>query len=250
MAVVTESREPANEVKFLIDSGCAGAIGDWARAHIGPDPFAQDPAGFYHTTSLYFDTEELDVLHRRGSYARSKYRVRRYGRAENLFLERKLKKSGVVTKKRSIIGLTELGRLSDADAQKGWNGYWFHRRILARQLRPICQISYLRLARVTHTEAGPLRLTMDQELRANRTEAMLFDHGTSTVPLSEKNPILELKFRNEMPALFHKLVKEFSLSPAPVSKYRLGVAALGISDQPIDESAECEPDEQPTATAI
>jgi hypothetical protein len=41
--------------------------------------------------------------------------------------------------------------------------------------------------------------------------------------------ILELKYRVEMPALFRHLVEEFALEPAPVSKYRLAAAALGLA---------------------
>jgi hypothetical protein len=42
MASVSEAREPAAEMKFLIDSDCARAVSDWARVHIGPDPYAHD----------------------------------------------------------------------------------------------------------------------------------------------------------------------------------------------------------------
>ena len=230
MAPVSEAREPANEIKFLIDKTCARAIGEWAQAHIGPDPNASDETGCYDTTSLYFDTENLDVLNQRGSYARSKYRVRQYGGGGGAFLERKLRKSGVVTKRRSMIGIDDLSRLSYANAERGWNGYWFHRRILARRLRPVCQVSYSRLARVTETQTGPLRLTMDRELLAHRTGDLRFDHGAKGIALSETQPILELKFRLEMPALFNRLIEEFSLSPATVSKYRMAAAALGISE--------------------
>lgn len=230
-----EAREPASEVKFLIDSGCAHAIGEWARTHIGPDPNAADETGCYQSTSLYFDTENLDVLNQRGSYARSKYRVRRYGGGDGAFLERKLKKSGVVTKRRSVIAIDDLSRLAhgiieSGEAESGWNGYWFHRRLIARQLRPVCQISYRRLARVTETGSCPLRLTLDRELRAHRTESLRFDTGATGIALPEKQLILELKFRRAMPALFNQLIDEFGLSPATVSKYRLAAAALGMAE--------------------
>jgi len=251
-----ETRElAATEIKFLIDLNCARAISDWARSRIGPDPNAPDETGYYQTTSLYFDTASRDVLNQRGSYARSKYRVRRYGGGdgEGTFLERKLKKGGMVRKRRSVIGIGDLSRLAQGitesgGAERGWNGYWFHRRLLARQLRPVCQIAYRRLARVTETGSGPLRLTVDQEMRAHRIDHLRFEHGAPGILLSEKQPILELKFRQAMPELFAQLIEEFHLSPATVSKYRLAAAALGISNVPLDPNAECEADEQP-ATA-
>jgi len=221
-----EIREAANEVKFVVDRNCARAIGEWASAHLGPDPNAQDEGGCYQTTSLYFDTEGLDVLNQNGSYARSKYRVRRYGRGEGAFLERKLKKDGAVSKRRSIVGLNDLSRLTASGAERGWNGYWFHRRLLARRLRPVCQISYRRMARVNATSSGVIRLTLDQGLRAQRTAELRFENDSRGIPLSENLPILELKFREEMPEVFSRLMEEFRLSPQTISKYRLAAAAL------------------------
>ena len=66
------------------------ALREWARAHLAPDHFGSGPHGDgYTTTSLYFETPGFDVYHRRGSYGRSKFRIRRYGEADIVFLERK-----------------------------------------------------------------------------------------------------------------------------------------------------------------
>lgn len=221
-----EVREAANEVKFLVDPGCARRIGEWARIYLGPDPNAPQDSDCYQTTSLYFDTEDLDGLCQRGSYARSKYRVPRYSGAEGVFLERKLKKDGAVRKRRSIVGVDDLNRLACSNAERGWNGYWFHRRLLARQLRPVCQISYRRMARESETSSGPLRLTLDRDLRAHRPDGLRFDNIAKGIALSENQLILELKFRHEMPALFIRFIGEFRLRPEAVSKYRLAAAAL------------------------
>src|SRR5207245_1606398 len=88
----------------------------------------------YPVTSLYLDTERFDVFHRKGSFGRSKYRVRRYGQSEIAFLERKLKTRGLLTKRRSIVKPDELEHLASDDPERGWAGYWFHRRLLARGL--------------------------------------------------------------------------------------------------------------------
>ncbi len=47
------------------------------------------------------------------------------------------------------------------------------------------------------------------------------------MPVLGGRQILELKFRHHMPAVFKRLVEEFALAPAPASKYRLSMAALG-----------------------
>src|SRR5688572_2760812 len=87
-----ENREFASETKFLVTPAVAEQIRDWARARLAPDPNASgesnDAYDAYQITSLYFDTENFDVFHRKGSFGRSKYRIRRYGESEIAFLER------------------------------------------------------------------------------------------------------------------------------------------------------------------
>jgi len=223
-----ENREFASEIKFLVSPALADQIRDWARGRLAPDPNAAGESGdAYPVTSLYFDTDQFDVFHRKGSFGRSKYRVRRYGQSEITFLERKLKTRGLLTKRRSIVKLDELERLINACPERSWAGYWFHRRMLARGLEPICQISYHRTARIALTQYGPIRLTLDEHLRALPAAGVWFSEQNGTCLLEHQN-ILELKFRCEMPVLFKYLVEEFALNPQPVSKYRLAAIALGL----------------------
>jgi hypothetical protein len=224
-----EHREFASELKCLISPDVAGQIRDWARGRLAPDPNANGDGGdAYQIASLYFDTERFDVFHRIGSFGRSKYRVRRYGRSEITFLERKLKTRGLLTKRRSIVKLDELERLADADPERDWAGYWFHRRLLTRGLGPLCQISYRRTARVSMTNYGPIRLTLDSNLRAAPATGLWFRENDGT-RLLENQFILEMKFRAEMPVFFKQLVEEFALNPQPFSKYRFAAAALGLA---------------------
>jgi hypothetical protein len=189
----------------------------------------------YRITSLYFDTPNFDVFHRKGSFNRAKYRIRRYDLGDIAFLERKLRTRKMLSKRRSIVGIDELERLSDGEPEASWAGYWFHRRLLARGLRPACQISYDRTARVSMTSCGPIRLTVDRNLRALPLDTLAFDDAGIRTPLSQEHHILELKFIRDMPAVFKNLVEEFALNAQPVSKYRLAVAALGYVAEPVME---------------
>jgi hypothetical protein len=229
-----ENREFAAEIKFLLSPTLAARVGEWARQRLAPDPHAAgDTGGAYQITSLYFDTAELDVFHRRGSYGRSKYRIRRYGSSVTVFLERKLKTRGLVTKRRSLVPVDELLQLPGRVAKPGWTGWWFHRRLLARGLEPVCQIGYQRTARVAMTPRGPIRLTLDRNVRAAAIADPGFDDGWPGVPVLDDQVILELKFRHETPLLFKRLVEEFALMPRPISKYRLAAAALGLVKEPL-----------------
>ena len=224
-----ENREFASELKFVVNRALAEQIRDWARTRLSPDPNASDGSiDGYHITSLYFDTIQFDAFHRRGSFGRSKYRIRRYGSSEVAFLERKLKTRGLLSKRRSVVNLDELKRLGHIEPERGWAGFWYHQRLLARRLNPVCWISYRRTARVAMTGYGPIRLTLDDDIQTLVTNELVFDGTTEGRRLSETQIIIELKYRCEMPVLFKRLVEEFALNPQPISKYRLAAVALGL----------------------
>jgi hypothetical protein len=222
-----ETRAAAAEIKFLIDPAVAPAVRAWARAHLQADPHGSGPSGDeYETASLYYDTPDLDVLHRRQSYGRAKYRVRRYGNADTIFLERKLRKPGLLIKRRTVESLSALDRLESNGHDAGWAGEWFHRRLIVRRLRPVSQVVYHRVARVLDCPEGPARLTLDSHLRAMAATDARFSLEPGT-PFLEDRLVLELKYRERLPAVFRRLVEEFALRAETASKYRLGMAALG-----------------------
>lgn len=239
---VRESREFASEIKFQVLEFAGDEILKWAATRLLPDPNAKDDGrnGAYQITSLYFDTEGYDVYHRKGSFARSKYRVRRYGPSKVVFLERKLKTRGLVSKRRAAVGVHELERLQEAEPDPSWPGFWYHQRLLARQLRPICQITYRRIARVALTKYGPVRLTLDRCIQTVPLNLVGFNDLSPGVALSDDQVIVEFKFRMDMPVLFKDLVEQFALLPKRISKYRMAVVALGLvepdqtSPSPID----------------
>ena len=227
MVHTRETRASASEIKFVVDPAVAPAIGAWAREHLKADPHGGGPfEDEYETASLYFDTGTLDVFNRRGSYGRAKYRVRRYGTSDVVFLERKLRQPGLLIKRRTIAAIESLNRLQSSAVQVGWDGEWFHRRLQLRRLAASCQVSYHRMARVLPCPDGIARLTLDSELRAFSLESASFSSGGG-VRFLEHGLILELKYHRYLPALFRRLVEEFALEIGTASKYRLGMAALG-----------------------
>src|SRR3954470_5634250 len=229
------AREPrpfASEIKFVIPAPLGEQIRAWARENLEPDPYGgREFNDWYHTASLYFDTAADDVFHRRRSFGRSKYRVRRYGEADFAFLERKLRKPGVLVKRRTTVSLESIAQLSDAVAGCEWPGEWFHRRLLLRQIRPVCELSYARVARFARTAEGPARLTLDEDVRVVPARQPRFsgEVGTLVVP---GQMILELKYRYRLPAVFKRLAEAFALEPQRASKYRLGMTALGEHEVP------------------
>ncbi len=105
---------------------------------------------------------------------------------------------------------------------------WFDRRLQIRRLQPVCQVSYLRIARHAQTTAGVARLTLDGQLAALASSRCGFEEATGTGLLADEM-ILELKYRSHVPAAFKRLVEEFRLNPRPASKYRLAARTLGVA---------------------
>lgn len=224
-----ETRDSAREVKFLVSPDVAAAILEWSRSRLAADPYSGGESGDeYLTTSLYFDTDDFAVYRRRGSYKRSKLRIRRYGTADVVFLERKLRTARILCKRRTTVPIDDLRRLTSGTFDKTWGGHWFEKRVEARSLHPVCQVSYRRHARVGTGLYGPMRLTFDDQITALPCDDFRFSSETG-VPVLTTQSIVEMKYRIEPPAVLKHLIEEFKLEPAGVSKYRMSMDALAAA---------------------
>jgi hypothetical protein len=227
-----ERRTAAAELKFLVAADAGERVRAWSRARLAPDPHGGGEFGDeYRTSTIYFDTPALDVFRRQGSYGRGKYRARRYGCRGAAFLERKVSRPGLVIKRRTLVPDAALGRALDAAGSGEWEGEWFRRRLRARCLRPVCQIAYQRTARVDGRRPAAMRLTLDRDVRALAVDRLQFSCEPGT-PVLDDQLVLELKYAGAMPDLFRELLDTFGLVPRSASKYRLGVAALGLDVRP------------------
>jgi hypothetical protein len=234
-----------HETKFLIPLEKAAAVLDWARREMDGDPHGNgEHRDEYLVQSIYLDTPEWHVFRKIGSYGRAKYRIRRYSDENWLFLERKLKRGGIVRKRRTTIELDELPKF-----QTHVNGLWYDRRLELRQLKPACYIQYHRVARQKMTSEGLLRLTLDRALEFNTEVAPWFWPGRGGKPFMADRAILELKYPQNpaLPALAKQIVAEFNLNPGPASKYRMALRASHLAPQVMallsDDEAEAEPAE-------
>jgi hypothetical protein len=227
-----ETRDFAREVKFLVDGSLHSKILDWQRANLQADANGAGPhADEYRTASLYFETDDFLVYHKTRSYGRSKFRVRRYGTMDIVFLERKFRTDRLLAKRRTIVPLPELEHLAGESPDRAWAGYWFHRRVLLRRLKPLIQMSYDRVARVGQSENGPVRMTVDTNLRVLPLPDRALIPGVG-LPLIPDKTIIEIKYRVAMPALFRQFCEAFGIEPSKTSKYRLGLSALDYAPAP------------------
>ncbi|HUS37761.1 MAG TPA: polyphosphate polymerase domain-containing protein [Verrucomicrobiae bacterium] len=237
-----------HETKFLISLEKAPAILDWARKHMDGDPHGNgEHRDEYLVQSLYLDTAEWHVFRKIGSYGRAKFRIRRYSDENWLFLERKMKRAGVVRKKRTTIGLEELPGFKNHI-----NGFWYDRRLTLRQLKPMCYIQYHRVARQKMTSDGMLRLTLDRSLEFNTNVTAWSWPNRGGEPVLNDKAILELKYPNELalPSLAKQIIAEFNLNPAAASKYRMAIRASQYAPQVMALTPELNSEEEPPVLRI
>lgn len=223
-----ETRDGAYELKFLLEEAQAEGVLAWAREQLPADPHAtQNGDETYRVHSVYLDTDDLAVYHRRPGFQRSKFRLRRYCSEETIYLEEKRKNRGWVSKVRTRITDAELALLREPTFPAEWAGAWFRQALDERRLTPCCEVSYRRLAREGLAEGEPVRLTIDREIYcASATGLRPGREFEPDVPIPLT--LLELKFRNGLPRLFKRLVRTFNLAPASASKYRHAAEACGI----------------------
>ncbi len=221
------------EIKFLLDDHQSRDVRDWARTHLQPDPHASPENGYEYTVnSLYLDTPGFDIFHRADRSQQSKYRLRRYGNEAVLWAELKRKRNGQVRKRRTSMAALDLQSMLAASDDTGWDGDWFRRRITRLQLRPVCQVTYQRLACVGTSAYGSLRLTVDSQLHCRPVQ----DWTVPAQPLTSgrllpNQQILELKFYETLPNAFRDLIRDLRLTMATCSKYRHSVEACVSLDR-------------------
>jgi hypothetical protein len=235
------SRPGAYEIKFLVDDDRADALITSARELLAADPHAEPGRGdAYRIHSLYFDTPDLAVFRRVGAHARRKLRLRRYGVEPLIYTERKAKFRGIVTKRRSAIVAEELDWLVDGQLRPGWAANWFRRRLDLRGLSPKISVVYDRIARVGMTPEGPIRFTVDRDVRCLPSSGSGFPSASEGQQVLSGFSIVEFKYRVALPAVFKGLIRELGQEPTGVSKYRHGVVACGLQQA-------CEPAEREAA---
>jgi hypothetical protein len=217
---------PAFELKFRLTEGEAALVEAWARANLTPDPHGRD--GTYHITSLYCDTAHLDVYHRSRGFRSSKYRLRRYGAAPQVYLERKTKRGDRVRKKRVEVPQEDLSFFGNGGVPPPWPGAWFLERVRQKTLGPITSVAYWRTAFFGPSEQGPIRLTLDRDVIGVRASAWAVPPLDKGQPLLPGGVLLELKYHIHLPSLYRDLLTRLPPQPARISKYRLGVELCGV----------------------
>jgi hypothetical protein len=225
-----ESTEVLFERKFWLEDCAAERFLERAGEVLSPDSFSAK-AGSYEVHTLYFDTASLDVYHRAQGWRNAKFRVRRYGTEEVVYLEYKTKQEGCTRKVRTQVPASEIGLLAGDAHTEEWAGSWFRRQLLSLGLRPVCHVTYKRLALEGAVEGRAVRLTLDRDLHAGIETALDIPKRPATPqPVMPGLSVVELKYADSMPESLDVLISAFALQRATMSKYRRAAHTLRLAD--------------------
>ncbi|BBO33445.1 polyphosphate polymerase domain-containing protein [Lacipirellula parvula] len=210
---------PSRELKFIITASQAMEIQQRLSDVLTPDAHADaNRDRSYSLTTLYTDTPQRDVYHRRGRHRLVKLRIRRYGVGSQVFLEHKLKRGTEVRKRRTTIDLTQL------EASRGGLGLApanaFRRQLLRQNLRPCCLLCYDRVAFNGEADGGRVRVTFDHRVQGGVMNAWRFEPLPDMRELLPEKIVCEFKFVGSLPSLLKTVIAEMQLLPTGVSKYR------------------------------
>ena len=220
---------PAYELKFAVPPNVGAAIESWAGQTLALDPHAEPRLGNrYLITSLYYDTPQYDVFHRRPGFDVHKYRLRRYGNEPTVHLEQKSKQDGRVWKCRTTMPLPEVAKPSQE-----WPAPWFVQEIATHLFRPVCAVSYERTAFVGGGPTGPIRLTQDRAAIGMPASDVTLNPVTCGIDLLSDEVVIEFKYLTTLPALFKEVIESNQLTPTVLSKYRRCVRVTGLVPETI-----------------
>ena len=238
-----DAKPGAYEIKFLVDESLVSQFIPVVHSKMTLDSYADPTTGGYSVEGIYYETAALNVFNKTPGYSRKKFRIRRYSQGETLFLERKSKRRGIVTKRRIQLEAQQLPDIIKASLRDQLkpepisepSGHtemnWFAKRLDTLMLRPTLCIAYDRIAFLQADQLGPIRLTIDRRIGCCRLEEEGFPCRSSYKQILGGKCIVELKYRETMPSLFRQFVEEFRLEIQPVSKFRHGMLATGLATE-------------------
>lgn len=228
---------PAYEIKFLLDEARAAEVEARLLTLLLPDPHC-DPTlgGMYAITNMTCDAPGLPVFYRDEKVKNRKYRVRRYGTGDVVYLERKRSRKGRVTKRRVEAAVGQLESVAAGRSDEAAHS-WFLQEVREMDLAPVCRMRYLRRALFGTAPDGAVRVTFDRSIRGSLAAGWSMDARGEERTLLDGLVICEFKFHNAMPAALKAIAAAMRLEPTGVSKYRTCVRAfareLGVDAAPL-----------------
>ncbi len=213
------------EYKYMVPSNLIDVVIPDLLMHLDYDEFSKN--GFYPIWSIYFDTYDLQMYSSKmaGLMHRRKLRIRTYQQSpdedEPVFMEVKEKNGSRIYKKRFPLTLDKLDqflkekRLDDIDdpAYTDWRY-----ALIKDCVKPQFLNFYRRLAFESDKYPG-LRVTIDRDISYAPTNSIDFKTPLKKAYWSDRNSVIEIKFDEYVPLFIVEMIRRYSLTTIPISKY-------------------------------
>ena len=215
-----------HELKYRISYAEKAALEVRMKPVLQRDRHARQ--GGYFIRSLYFDDYWNSACEEKnaGVLVRKKYRIRIYdGSDRTIRLERKKKYGSWICKEDAVLTRAELEQLLAGEygfllrsAQPLCRELYYE--CVSQMLRPRVIVDYDREPWVM--DAGTVRITFDQNIRAAVGSLDLFDPALPTLPVQEPDElVMEVKFTEFLPQIVRTLLPPKAQELTAVSKYVL-----------------------------
>ena len=216
------------ETKFLLTKEQYRQLLTKLEGYMRPDSHCEN--GSYKICSIYFDTPDSEVLRRSVSkpYYKEKLRLRSYGTpsgdTDTVFLELKKKIGGIVNKRRAVLTYGQAKEYLRSGAKPDGLDYtdrqvleeidWF---IKNNPVVPYAYVSYDRIA-MFGVDDSSLRLTIDSNLQARRTDLCLAHGSCGHLLLPQDTRLMEIKISGAVPLYLARILSELKIYSHGFSK--------------------------------
>lgn len=223
------------ELKYLVDEARACQVRDYVRSHLVPDPHCDPDSSAYVVSSLYLDSDGLDLCNAtvQGHKNRFKLRVRWYRHDEEspYFVEIKRRVNDQIIKHRAPVHQGAVHELLSGHQPTHSHLFGTCQPGSIGVLEDFCRLRnsmhasgtvYVRYDREAWVpgEHDFARVTFDRNLHGSPYS------GSFDLPSEHKwqkprlgSTILELKFTDTIPAWMRQLIQVFNLERCSVPKY-------------------------------
>lgn len=225
------------EFKYLLDNNLRREFERELCHFVEFDPFVQESDGHqYFVRSLYYDDPHYTAFYDKvdGVKKRRKFRVRTYSQAPigdaPVFLEIKGRHNQLIYKHRVEVDLVNSDDptsvlLEDPTRSDITSQFFFD--YYKKQLRPVALIDYWRRPYLSKYDPE-FRVTFDSDLAAVETRSLYPGKTDRSRRVKPGYTVMEVKFRHQIPAWFHRLLQAYELRRVSISKICCGLETLEL----------------------
>lgn len=213
------------EFKYVMPVAYVDALIPDLLRYMDYDPYSKGEP--YKLYSIYFDTFDWDSYYEKiaGIEHRKKYRVRAYKPNlepdDPVFIEVKEKEKDIILKRRKAIPFKHLADFVSHrhyDHDPVLDEWRFH--IMRQNLKPKILVEYDRLPFIPKGNQD-IRITIDRNLHYAMMRNLKMDFGAQTkrVEAMKQYCVVEIKYKNFLPAWTHRLIRKYNMRNDAFSKF-------------------------------